>query len=191
MNETQKDELIYEYHKNNMAKLIRLCQPMLVKMGGISRKDYEDFYEIASDVVMSSVNTYDDSKSSFHTYITGNITRKFKTELRDRNRKKRIPAKQLISIHMKTDDGLSLEDTIPSKFDVYKELYGENISDIRIRNYLNRLSNKQRKIVSLLAQGYQSKEIKDLLHMNNKEYLENISIIQAYENIRELKRNVD
>ena len=35
------------------------------------------------------------------------------------------------------------------------------------------------------------KEIKDLLHMNNKEYLENISIIQAYENIRELKRNVD
>ena len=25
----------------------------------------------------------------------------------------------------------------------------------------------------------------------NKEYLENISIIQAYENIRELKRNVD
>ena len=113
MNETQKDELIYEYHKNNMAKLIRLCQPILIKMGGISRKDYEDFYEIASDVVMSSVNTYDDSKSSFHTYITGNITRKFKTELRDRNRKKRIPAKQMISIHMETDDGLSLEDTIP------------------------------------------------------------------------------
>ena len=92
---------------------------------------------------------------------------------------------------METEDGLSIEDILPSGFDIYQELYGENISDVRIRNYLNRLSNKQREIVSLLAQGYQSKEIKDLLHMNNKEYLENISIIQAYENIRELKRNVD
>ena len=36
----------------------------------------------------------------------------------------------------------------------------------------------------MLSDGYKANEIKELLHMNNKEYSENLAAIQAYENVR-------
>ena len=55
-----------------------------------------------------------------------------------------------------------------------------------IEKYLNKLSTVQRKIVSLLSEGYKAKEIRESLHMSEKEYSQNLAAIQAYENVREL-----
>lgn len=61
------------YCDNNMKELKKICYPMLVKIGGISNKDYDDFYSIALEVLADSVVKYDSSKSKFRTFLIGNI----------------------------------------------------------------------------------------------------------------------
>ena len=180
------DQILFMYCDNNMAKLKRLCQPMIVKIGGVSNKDYDDFYSIALDVLNDTALRYEEDKEcNFDSFLTSNIKRKFNTEIRDRNREKRIPAKMVDSIHnLITEDGLTLEDIIPSNFDTYEFACGDHFEGTKIERYLNNLSNIQREIVQYLVQGYDEKEIRELLHMSKKDYSNNLSVIQAYENVK-------
>ena len=73
---------------------------------------------------------------------------------------------------------------IRSKFDTFEEACGNNIEGTKIEKYLKKLSINQRRIVKMLSDGYKANEIKELLHMNNKEYSENLAAIQAYENVK-------
>ena len=177
-----------EYCDNEMKKLKQLCYPILIKIGGLSEKDYDDFYSIALDALTDSVMRFNDSKNcQFKTFLIGNIKRKFITEIRDRNRKKRIPVKQIDSIDsLMFEDGIPLTELIPSDFDVHNECFNEDISDVKIKRYLNKLSSIQKEIVLLLSDGYKASEIREKLHINEKQYINNLGAIQAYENIREL-----
>nr|DAH72743.1 MAG TPA: RNA polymerase sigma factor [Bacteriophage sp.] len=180
--------ILEEYCANEMKKLKQICYPLLIKIGGISEKDYDDFYSIALDALADSALRYDETKKcQFNTFLIGNIRRKFNTEIRDRNRAKRIPAKKLESTsNLVTEDGVELGETIPSKFDTYETACEYLFEGTKIERYLDKLSYIQRKIVSLLSDGYKAKEIRELLHMDNKQYSNNLAAIQAYENIREL-----
>ena len=181
-------EKLLWYCSDEMAQLKKLCYPMIVKIGGISEKDYDDFYSIALSVLSDTALRYDESNiCNFDQFLASNIKRKFKTEIRDRNRAKRIPSKKLESTsNLVTEDGLELGETIPSKFDTY-EIACEYLFDgSKIERYLNKLSHTQRKIVSLLSEGYKAREIRELLHMTNLQYSQNLAAIQAYENVREL-----
>lgn len=180
--------ILEEYCADEMRKLKQLCYPILIKIGGISEKDYDDFYSIALDALADSALRYDESKNcQFSTFLIGNIKRKFNTEIRDRNRNKRIPSKQIDSFsNLITEDGMELSELIPSSFDTYEEACGNNFEGTKIEKYLKRLSIDQRKIVSLLSEGYKPSEIRELLHMSNKDYTQNLAAIQAYENVREL-----
>lgn len=180
--------ILEEYCANEMKKLKQICYPLLIKIGGISEKDYDDFYSIALDALADSVLRYDKTKKcQFSTFLIGNIRRKFNTEIRDRNRAKRIPAKKLESTsNLVTEDGVELGETIPSKFDTYEIACEYLFEGTKIERYLDKLSHAQRKIVSLLSDGYKAKEIRELLHMDSKQYSNNLAAIQAYENIREL-----
>lgn len=181
------DNAILKYYcDNDMQNLKRVCYPILIKIGGISEKDYDDFYSIALDALADSYMRYDDAKNcQFSTFLTGNINRKFKTEIRDRNRAKRIPAQNIASINcLITDDGMELSELLASDFDLFDECFGDDFKETRIERYLNKLSNRQRKIVSMLSLGYKAKEIRELLHMSTRDYLNNLAAIQAYENVR-------
>lgn len=180
--------ILEEYCANEMKKLKQICYPLLIKIGGISEKDYDDFYSIALDALADSVLRYDETKKcQFSTFLIGNIRRKFNTEIRDRNRAKRIPAKKIESTsNLVTEDGVELGETIPSKFDTYETACEYLFEGTKIERYLDKLSYTQRKIVSLLSDGYKAKEIRELLHMDSKQYSNNLAAIQAYENIREL-----
>lgn len=180
--------ILEEYCANEMKKLKQICYPLLIKIGGISEKDYDDFYSIALDALADSALRYDETKKcQFNTFLIGNIRRKFNTEIKDRNRAKRIPAKKLESTsNLVTEDGVELGETIPSKFDTYETACEYLFEGTKIERYLDKLSYTQRKIVSLLSDGYKAKEIRELLHMNSKQYSNNLAAIQAYENIREL-----
>ena len=182
------ESILEEYCSNEMKKLKQICYPILIKIGGISEKDYDDFYSIALDALADSVFRYDNSKNcQFNTFLIGNIKRKFNTEIRDRNRAKRIPAKQIDSFsNLVTEDGLELSEVIASDFDTFEEACGDNYQGTKIEKYLNKLSVLQRAIVTLLTKGYKAKEIRELLHMSEKEYSQNLAAIQAYENVREL-----
>lgn len=181
-------QILEWYCDNEMYRLKKICYPMLIKIGGISDKDYDDFYSIALSVLSDTALRFDSEKEiDFDSFLASNIKRKFKTEIRDRNRGKRIPAKKLESTsNLVTEDGLELGETIPSKFDTYETACEYLFEGTKIQRYLDKLSYTQRKIVSLLSNGYKAKEIRELLHMSEKEYSQNLAAIQAYENVREL-----
>ena len=181
-------QILEWYCDNEMYRLKKICYPMLIKIGGISEKDYDDFYSIALSVLSDTALRFDSEKEiDFDSFLASNIKRKFKTEIRDRNREKRIPAKQIDSFsNLVTEDGLELSELIASDFDTYEEAFGDDFKGTKIERYLDKLSVIQRKIVSLLSEGYKSNEIKELLHMSSKDYAQNLEAIQAYENVREL-----
>lgn len=178
--------ILKEYCDDEMRKLKQLCYPLFRKIGGISEKDYDDFYSIALDALADSILRYDPKKDcQFKTFLTGNVRRKFNTEIRDRNRNKRIPVKQIDSIHMVcSEDGRPLSEMIPSNFDTFEKAFGNNFNGTKVEMYIKKLSINQRKIVSLLCEGYKAKEIRELLHMNNNEYTSNLAAIQSYENVK-------
>lgn len=178
------------YCDNEMAMLKKMCIPMINKIGGISYKDYDDFYEIALDTLGSSVFKYDEKyKCSFDCFLASNIKRKFNTEVRDRNREKRIPAKKLESTNnLVTEDGLELGETIPSKFDTHEEACGSNFEGTNAELYLNRLSKRQRRIVDMICLGFEPKDIRKKLHISKKDYDNDHQAITSYENKRLLKR---
>lgn len=179
-------DILNWYCENEMFRLKRMCNPMLIKIGGISDKDYDDFYSIALSVLADTAIRFDNKKEvNFDSFLASNIKRKFKTEIRDRNREKRIPAKKLESTSsLVTEDGLEIGETIPSKFDTYEVACDHLFEGTKIERYLNKLSYSQRKIVGLLSEGYKASEIRKLLHMSIKEYSNNLAAIQAYENVK-------
>lgn len=182
--------ILEDYCGNEMKKLKAICYPMLIKIGGISQMDYDDFYDIAMGVLQDSISKYEETRNcQFKTFLTRNIDRKFKTEIRDRNRKKRIPAKKIESLSVSVgEDGLELIEKIPSNFDVHEEAFGNDFKGTRVEKYLKQLSSNQRKIVLFLYKEYKPTEIKKALHMSDKEYQSNLTTIQAYENVRVLMR---
>lgn len=186
MNPCEIQQTLDFYAGNEMSNLKKLCYPLITKIGGISNKDYNDFYSIALEVLSDSVFRFDETaKCTFKTFLVGNIRRKFNTEIRDRNREKRIPAKEIRSMdELFDEDGLPISETIPSKFNTFNEVFDQDISETKIETYLKRLTSLQRKIVSLLSDGYKSKEIQEILHITRKCYSNNIDSIQSYENVK-------
>lgn len=178
-----------KYCKNDCRLLKAMCDPLIKKIGGVFEKDYNDFYSIALATLSSSVFSFDEEKKcKFSTYLYGNIQRKFNTEVRDRNCKKRIPEKEISSIDaLVGEDGIPISELIPSKFDTYEEACGSNLEGTNMEKYLKRLSRLQRKIVMLLSAGYKPKEIREKLNISQRTYNQNFEVIQSYENTRILK----
>jgi DNA-directed RNA polymerase specialized sigma subunit len=186
--EIQQKEILEKYCNNEMAKLKAMCNPMLNKIGGLYRMDMDDFYSIALGVLTDSVFRYDENnKCSFDCFLASNIKRKFKTEIRDRNRLKKIPQKNIESMNaLIGEDGMEISEMIPSDFDTFEIAAQSMMGGTRIQRYLNQLSHTQRKIVALLSEGYKPMEIREYLHMSAKVYSNNIQAIQSYENTRVL-----
>ena len=59
----------------------------------------------------------------------------------------------------------------------------ENDRMVRLEQYLDRLSRRQRRILLLLADSYGASKIKNMLQISQKEYADAMDGIQSYENI--------
>lgn len=197
-------QIINLFMQDDMKKLKKICHK--VWMGKVNVSEYEDLYDVAIDCLMEAVINYDSEKSGFETFLTGNIMRKSNTWFRDtkytlklnnlvrdkngkivRDNYKRPIRVENISFDMPTEDGNDLKDIIPGAFkNLFDELFYEDLSDIKIRTYISKLSNIQKKILIHMINGYKADEIRELLHMSNKDYTQNLAAIQAYENVREL-----
>lgn len=77
-----------------------------------------------------------------------------------------------------------IADSLKSSFDVFEEVTSEKYVDEKIEKYLAQLSILQRKIVDLLSAGYKKSEIIIRLHITEKEYINNLGVIQDYRNIK-------
>lgn len=206
---SQQRETINHYHDNNMAQLRKICDPIIF-LKGVPPMDWDELYDVASDTLLESLRTYDKSKGSqFKTYLSGNIRRAFYDWTRDNRRRKRCnltkerdqdgnlvkdkngKQKYVVVSNISIDAPIggendsTLADVLPSSFDFEAELAEELgiSSDSKFEKYLQKLSRVQREIAKFLSDGYKPSEIRELLHITEKEFTNHMMMIKAYENI--------
>lgn len=211
MDQEQKEKIYREYSANNMKKLRKLIGYQTTRFGkGCGYKwvdkDYDEFLSMANMQLWKILESFNEEENdSFDDYLKTMMVRKMKQTCtwcnrdkrqqyaRDKdgnkiteevNGKKRYILIEDVSIYSEIEEGITIEDGLKSSFDVFEEVTSEKYVDEKIKKYLNQLSILQKKIVNLLSAGYKKREIIIELHITEKEYVNNLDIIQDYRNTK-------
>lgn len=180
------EQILAEYYADNAKKLHGTVDKILLKFGGILDKDMDDFYSLANEVFVDVMKRYDGSQS-FDAFLYSCLSNRIKTEITRRNREKRRSDRMSVSIDTPVEDeeDITLADTIADDFLIEREVIEkseENYSR-RMRLYLNRLSKLQKEVLRLHSAGYLPNEIREKLHINEKQYTECNRAIHSYRNV--------
>lgn len=198
MEKAKQQEFLDYYCENNMQRLKYISYQIFSKFGGISEKDYDDFYSIANMVLWNDIQSFDESKGiSFENILKFHLRNKFKTAMTKRNRKKRGGTNdrygsQEVSLDapVSSQDGndTNLLEIISNdmKSDMEDQVTGLKYSD-RVGKFLDNLSRRNRKIAMYIMVGYDPKDIKRILNISEREYNQAILEFRSYENICILK----
>ena len=83
------------------------------------------------------------------------------------------------------EDSGTIGNIIPDKETVESKLFDnrEDIYSNRMNQYLKKLSNLQKEVLRLISIGFTSSEIKDELHITDKQYNDCQMAIHSYRNI--------
>lgn len=185
------NQILITYYSNNAKKLHKIVDRILLKFGGLSDKDVDDFYSLANEVFVDVMNRYDNSQS-FDAFLYSCLLNKIKTEMTKRNREKRKADRLSISIYtpIGDDENSTIGDIIASDFSIEKEVFedGEEEYSRIMLLYLNRLSNLQKEILRLNISGHLPREIREELHISEKEYADCYSAIKSYKNTKYLAK---
>ena len=180
------EQILNAYYSNNAKKLHSVVDKILIRFGGLTDKDIDDFYSLANEVFVDVLRRYDDSQS-FDKFLYSCLTNKIKTEITRRNREKRKADRMSISIDIPIgdDDSITLRDTIADKFNIEKNFLeiSENNYSKKMRCYLSKLSNLQKKVLRLNIAGYLPNVIRKELHINEKQYADCYAAIHSYRNV--------
>ena len=180
------EKIVELYYRNNAKKLHDMVDKLLSKIGFAGLVDNEDFYSLANEVFVDVMRRYDGAQS-FDGFLYSCLSNKFKTEMTRRNRQKRQADRMTVSINIPVgdDEDCILGDMIADKFNIEEEVLEESEEGYskRMQQYLERLSNLQREILRLTASGYTSSEIKNELHITEKQYADCNEAIHAYRNV--------
>lgn len=179
-------DILDSYYTNNARKLHRMVDKILLKFGGLSGKDIDDFYSLANEVFVDVLKRYDGSQS-FDGFLYSCLLNKIKTEITRRNREKRKADRTSVSLDapIGDEDGCLLKDLIAYSYDIESELFGEmSAITYKLEKYLARLSQRQKKVLELLSFCYKAVEIQKILHMTQSEYNDALECIRSYENIK-------
>lgn len=107
---TGVDSSVFEpYCKNDMRLLRSISKSIFLRLGeSLTEAEYDDFYSIANITLFQAYNSYNpDMGISFDVFLRGCLKRKFKTEIRDRHREKRVINQFTMSLDATTDDNCS------------------------------------------------------------------------------------
>ncbi len=185
ISEDEAEKLSEEYYKNEQKKIRKLVDNILFKL---KYKDIDpaDFYSLANEIFIDVLIRYD-GKQNFEGFLYSCLLNKFKTEMTRRNRKKRQADKMAISIDTPIGDNenSTIGDVIADKSTIEKELFekGEEGYSKKMLLYLSRLSVIQKEMLRLTIAGYLPGEIKEELHITEKQYCDNYAAIHSYRNV--------
>lgn len=189
------ERILTTYYSNNAKKLHSIVDRILLKFGGISGKDMDDFYSLANEVFVDVMRRYDRSQS-FDGFLYSCLLNKIKTEITRRNREKRKADRMSISIDtpIGDDENTTIGDLIADEKTVERELFEENKKEEwrkEVNEYLNSLSPLQRKIAFLLSDNNTPSEICEELHITIKHFENSMKRILADERIKPLRPLVE
>ncbi|MCM1235443.1 MAG: hypothetical protein NC489_35535 [Ruminococcus flavefaciens] len=201
------EQLINSYYENNAKKLHNVVNQIFnSKYGGTTGRDIDEFYGVASDVLVDIWNKHQngrdtyDSSQDFDAYVYKAFYMAIKDEFKRQNRDKRSNKievvdengnKSKISISDVRldaplgDDGFTTYgDMIQSDFDVESKLFhGDNFSDERVEIFLNNLSIVQREIIKMKIQEVPVSDIKEKLKLSDAQYNRHCNELKSFTNI--------
>lgn len=207
-------ESYYKVNENNpensAKRLHNMVNKILKSFGGITDSDRDECYSIANLYISKYINDQlkkgieDIDEKEFNKLMYFGISNKIKKYLSYKNAEKRCQivvtkengkeVKEYIypmSLdNLMTDDGeTKYIDVIPSDFDIESNIdvgellnLGENVIQ-----YIRSLGKIERQIADLIMQGCNSTEIKEILHISDKEYNIYLSDMKEYEKRKLLK----
>lgn len=181
------EEILNMYYENNARKLRTIVDKILSGFGGISNKDYDDFYSIANEVFVHIMKKYD-GKQNFDGYLYTCLQNKVKAEMTARNRRKRMADRMVISIDTPVggDSDATIGDMIPSDFDMDSVVLGDMalFHDERMEKYLNSLNKIQRQIIEMKMEDAPVSEIKERLQLCDKQYQQHCRELKSFDKIQ-------
>lgn len=169
------------YCKNNSQRLKQISDVLIGKQfPWLSQMHYDDFYSIADEVLWKCLQQFDDSKDArFKTYLINCLIRKFKSRITYMNRKRRNNGISNVSLDALIDEGdTCLMNMVASCNTVESYAYSD-----KMKSYLGRLSELQRKVLFAIANGYSIEEIKLAFKITTKEFSDIYASIRAYRNV--------
>lgn len=180
------EQVVDVYYADNAKKLHKTVDKILVRFGGLTDKDMDDFYSLANEVFVDAMRRYDDSQS-FDVFLYSCLSNKFKTEMTRRNREKRRIDRISVSIDtpIGDDEDSTLGDVIADDNTIERELFekDEDGYSKRMLLYLERLSNLQKEVLRLDAAGYLPGEIRKELQISERQYTDCWAAIRSYRNV--------
>lgn len=179
--------ILYAYYGDNARKLHGIVDRILSKFGGLSDKDYDDFYSLANEVFTNLLRTYDKNEGDFDGFLHSCLSYRIKTEITKRNRDKRKADRMAVSIDtpIGDDESLTLGDIIADDFDMDSALEEKSgiYQDERVERYLSNLSKIQRQIVEMKMEDISVSEIKERLDLSDKQYDKYCQGLRSFDNI--------
>lgn len=185
------EQILITYYANNAKKLHNIVNKILLKFGGLSDKDMDDFYSLANEVFADVMKRYD-TEQSFDGFLYSCLSNKIKTEITKRNREKRKADRMSVSINSPIGDGenSTIGDMIADEFSIEKELFEEEKRKEWRKEtieFLDGLSPLQRKIAFLLSDNNTPDEICEELHITLKHFENSMKRILSDEKIKPLR----
>lgn len=203
--ELNKEQLaiIDEYCCNGMKKLKKLCNPIIVKIGGISEKDHDDIYSLAQFLLYKSVKNYDKDNAngaSFKTFLYNILSRRiYATYIRDKNRQCRsntrigkngevifIPD---VSLDAATEETPDIKEKIASDYNVEDASEFDFTVDENVENFMSSLSNIQRKILEMKMKEVPTDKIRSELGISASRYAKEMESIKLNEGLLVFTKN--
>ena len=204
MNEIE--ETIQWLFKDEAKEMKKICNKYMVKFGGISGMDHDDFYsQVGWDVSVAINNYKPNSEKTFKEFIYGVIKLSVCKQMTHRNRGKRqlivekeivdeFGNKTIIKEYIPTvsldapvgeEGGMTVGEMLAHISTTEKDFFEERedtYSD-KMNRYLNKLSSLQREVLRLISIGFMPSEILEELHINQKMYEDCYQAIHSYRNI--------
>lgn len=167
------DKILDGYYKDNAQKLRAIVDKLLRDFGGISQKDYDDFYSLANAVFAGALKQYDAARD-FDGFLYSCLSNRIKTEITRRNRIKRRADMTAISIDTPIggESSATIGDTLQSEFDITKEIDRETglFRDDKVVRYLDRIPVRTRQILEMKMESISASDIKKILKLSDKDY---------------------
>lgn len=182
--------ILQPYCENDMNLLKRISKSIFLSLNeSLSQLDYDDFYSIGNLVLWQVYNVYNPTMGiSFDVFLRNCLKRRFKTEIRDRHREKRVINQLATSLDANNENNeeCNILDLIESDFDTFEEVMKTNNQQFedKAQLYILKLSNEQKDILNLLMNGYKPKDIQQMLNISSNEYAENLKIMRSFENVK-------
>ena len=180
------EKLLRTYYEDNAWRLHRMVDRILTGFGGLADKDKDDFYSLANEVFADVIRRYDHSQP-FDAFLYSCLCNHIKTEMTRRNREKRRADRMSVSLDAPVggEGHMTVADVIADEFMIEREVFEKKEEGYsrRVRCYLCRLSKLQREMLRLDMDGYQPKEIKEILHLSQKQYADGYAAIHSYRNV--------